>query len=128
MNEAAKILQYNIGKRISRKSNKLLARDLADAMTISQLDDTKDVTVSSVVRGNKVIGLEWFNDNSPKRQERYSLGLDKALPTPKKFEFKPNTRDATTSPRGAGRPQAAAYRVVNPVRTSVGEMTNPTEF
>ena len=117
-----------MGKHLLRKSNKKLARDLADAMTVSQLDDTKDVTVSSIVRGNKVIGLEWFGDNSPKRQERYSLGLDRALPTPKKFEFKPNTRDATTSPRGAGRPQAAAYRVANPTRVSVGEMTNPTEY
>jgi hypothetical protein len=126
--EAAKTLQYNIGKHFSRKSNKKLATDLADAMTVSQLDDTKDVTVSSIVRGNKVIGLEWFSDNSPKRQERYSLGLDVALPTPKKFNFKPNTRDATTSPRGVGRPQAAAYRVANPTRTSVGEMTNPTAF
>ncbi len=49
--EAAKTLQYNIGKHFSRKSNKKLASDLADAMTVSQLDDTKDVTVASIVRG-----------------------------------------------------------------------------
>jgi hypothetical protein len=97
-------------------------------MTVSQLDDTNDVTVSSIVRGNKVVGLEWFSDDLPKRQDRYPLGLDVALPTPKTFNFKPNTRNATTSPRGVGRPQAAAYRVVNPARTSVGEMTNPTAF
>lgn len=101
--EAAKRLQYNIGKRLSRKANKLLAADLADAMTINQLDDTNSITVSSVLRSNKKIGLEWFGDNSPKRQERYSSGLDAALPTPKKIDFKPNTSENITK-RRAGRP------------------------
>ena len=101
--EAAKILQYNIGKRLSRKANKVLAADLADAMTINRLDDTNSITVSSVLRRNKKIGLEWFGDNSPKRQERYSSGLDAALPTPKKIDFKPNTSENITK-RRAGRP------------------------
>jgi hypothetical protein len=76
--------------------------------------------------------LNWEVTNSPKRTERYSLGLDVALPTPKKFEFQPERRNAGTSPRGAGRPPAAAYRTArttaNPPRASVGEMTNPLEF
>ena len=42
-NEAANLLKYNIGKRISRKANEKLAKDLSDAMTISQLDDKKKI-------------------------------------------------------------------------------------
>ena len=129
-NEAANLLKYNIGKRISRKANQKLARDLSDAMTISQLDNKKDIVVSEAKRGNKTVGLDWYLDSSPKRTERYSLGLDVALPTPKKMNFEPKTRDAGTSPRTTkGRPPAAAYRpVTNPTRASVGEMTNPAEY
>ena len=128
-NEAANLLKYNIGKRISRKANQKLARDLSDAMTISQLDNKKDIVVSEAKRGNKTVGLDWYLDSSPKRTERYSLGLDAALPTPKKMNFEPKTRDTGTSPRTTkGRPPAAAYRIANPTRASVGEMTNPIEY
>ena len=128
-NEAANLLKYNIGKRISRKANQKLARDLSDAMTISQLDNKKDIVVSEMKRGNKTVGLEWYPDSSPKRTERYSLGLDAALPTPKKMNFEPKTRDAGTSPRTTkGRPPTASYRTANPTRASVGEMTNPAAY
>ena len=128
-NEAANLLKYNIGKRISRKANLKLARDLSDAMTISQLDNKKDIVVSEMKRGNKTVGLEWYPDSSPKRTERYSLGLDVALPTPKKMNFEPKTRDTGTSPRTTkGRPPAASYKTANPTRASVGEMTNPIEY
>ena len=128
-NEAANLLKYNIGKRISRKANEKLAKDLSDAMTISQLDDIKkNIIVSEAKRGNKTVGLDWYADNSPKRTERYSFGLDVALPTPKKMNFQPKTRDAETSMRGAGRPPTASYRNANPTRASVGEMTNPTAY
>jgi hypothetical protein len=98
-------------------------------MTISQLDNKKDIVVYEAKRGNKTVGLDWYLDSSPKRTERYSLGLDVALPTPKKMNFEPKTRDAGTSPRTTkGRPPAAAYRIANPTRASVGEMTNPTAY
>jgi hypothetical protein len=100
----------------------MLANDLAYAMTMSKLDDTKDVIVSEMKRGNKVFGLNWFQDSSPKRKEKYSLGLDVALPTPKKMDFQPKTKDAGTSPRTTkGRPRKSEY--FNPPPT--GEMTNP---
>jgi hypothetical protein len=122
MDEASDLIKYNIRKHLSRKTNKNLAKDLADAMMISKLDDTKDVIVSEVKRGNKVIALDWYQDTSPKRTQKYSLGLDVALPTPKKMDFPPKTKDAGTSPRTTkGRPRKSEY--FNPPPT--GEMTNP---
>jgi len=122
MDEASDLIKYNIRKRLSRKTNKNLAKDLADAMMISKLDPIKDVIVSEVKRGNKVIGLDWYQDSSPKRTQKYSLGLDVALPTPKKMDFQPKTKDAGTSPRTTkGRPRKSEY--FNPPPT--GEMTNP---
>ena len=88
----------------------------------------RDMTVTPVKRNNKTIGLSYEENTTPKRQERYSLGLDVALPTPKKFQFQPERRDAGTSPRGVGSPPAAAYRNANPSRVSVGEMTNPAQL
>jgi hypothetical protein len=125
MDEASDLIKYNIRKRLSRKTNKNLAKDLADAMMISKLDPIKDVIVSEVKRGNKVIGLDWYQDSSPKRTQKYSLGLDVALPTPKKMDFPPKTKDAQTSPRNVGRPRNSDYFRVNPSRVSTGEMTNP---
>ena len=126
---AANLLKYNIGKRISRKANQKLARDLSDAKDISRLYDNKDIVVFEATKGNKVVGLEWYPDDTPKRLERYSLGLDAALPTPKKMNFEPKTRDTGTSPRTTkGRPPAASYKTANPTRASVGEMTNPIEY
>ena len=93
------------------------------------MNDKKNIIVSEAKRGNKTVGLDWYADNSPKRTERYSFGLDVALPTPKKMNFEPKTRDAGTSPRTTkGRPPTASYRAANPTRASVGEMTNPTVY
>ena len=78
-NEASDLIKYNIRKRLSRKANQTLANDLAYAMTISKLDPIKDLIVSEVKRGNKVIGLDWYQDSSPKRTQKYSLGLSVEL-------------------------------------------------
>ena len=88
------------------------------------------MVVTPVKRNNKAIGLNILETSSPQRNERYSVGLDLALPTPKQFQFKkPEKKDAETTMRGAGRPLTASYRpVTNPSRVSVGEMTNPTAF
>ena len=72
-----------------------------------------------------------------KHQERYSKGLDLALPTPTKeklkeldnlyFGRKVNKKlfqDASTSPRGAGRPKAVQYKTA---KVSVGEISSADE-
>jgi hypothetical protein len=93
-NEASDLIKYNIRKSLSRKANQTLANDLAEAMIICTLDATNVVIVFEMKRGNKVVVLEWYPDSSPKRLERYSLGLDVALP--KKMDFQPKTKDAGT--------------------------------
>ena len=75
-----------------------------------------------------------------RREEKYSYDLDFALPTPSKIELKQlekiyearrnenkilKARDASTSSRKSGRPKSSDYKVANPTRFSVGEMTNP---
>ena len=88
------------------------------------------MTISPIVRGNKVVGLNSEFNSTPKRKQKYAEGLDKALPTPKKIAFtqRKGFRDSGTDPRGAGRPPESAYKSINPARFSVGEMTNPLQF
>ena len=102
-------------------------------MTLAQLDrlyePLNDITVTPIKRRNKVVGLGYEETTSPQRTQRYSLGLDRALPTPEQFKSiknpKSKTQDAQTSPRNVGRPKNSDYFRVNPPRVSTGEMTNP---
>ncbi len=89
----------------------------------------RDRTVTPIKKSNKIIGLSYEENNTTKRQESNSLGIDVALPTPtRKIEIQPEKRNIGTIPRRVGRPPAGAYRTANPSRVSVGEMKNPSEF
>ena len=129
--EAIKKIQYNYQKHLSRKEGKAVKKDLEGAMTLAQIgrELKTNFTATPIKRRNKVVGLDVDTNTTPQRIQRYSLGLDVALPTPEQFKSiknpKSKTQDAQTSPRNVGRPKNSDYFRVNPPRVSTGEMTNP---
>ena len=134
-NKAAKIIQHNFEKHSQKHSlqkqtiKKHLQASLQGALTLNRLDNVKDLVVSPIYTGNKkVTNLQYELSLNKNRNEKYSRGLDLALPTPKKrieFEGIPMTHDVSTSPRKSGRPPTSSYKFINPPRVSVGEMKNP---
>jgi hypothetical protein len=97
--EAIKKLQYNYQKHLSRKEGRAVRKDLEGAMTLTQMnkdyDLNRDITVTPIKRRNKVVGLGYEETTTPQRIQRYSLGLDEALPTPEQFKSKKNTKSKT---------------------------------
>ena len=127
---ASNMLKYNLQKKLQKKANKVIRDDYEVAKFEQSLNESRDMTLSPLMKGNKVMGLSTYMGATPERKKRYSLGLDVALPTPHKLGItqRKGYRDAAVSPRGPGRPPDSALRSVNPSRFSLGEMTNPLQF
>jgi len=108
--KAANLIKYNFQKHLQNKTNKTIRADYEIMKFEKSLGDGEDMTISPIVRGNKVIGLNSEINSTPNRKQKYSQGLDKALPTPKKLGFtqRKGYRDSGTDPRGPGRPPESA--------------------
>lgn len=128
--EATRRLQYNLRKRIGRKEAKALKEDLAAARILNNIEpEYKDLQLSPIKKGNKIVGLDFLTTPNEKREKKYSLGLDVALPTPPQFATPiKGQKDAETTKRPRGRPPRSSYLTANPSRFSTGEMSNPNEF
>ena len=90
-NKAAKIIQHNFEKHSQKHSlqkqtiKKHLQASLQGALKLNRVDNVKDLVVSPIFTGNKkVTNLQYDLSLNKNRNEKYSRGLDLALPTPKK--------------------------------------------
>ena len=121
--EAANILQKNAAKYIGKKTTKLIQKEYGALQFENSLLGDNDMTISTIKRGNKVIGLQG-ETSTLTRKKRYDAGLDLALPTPQKYILKTpvTTVDSSTSPRGSGRPSNSSYKTVS--KKLIGELTN----
>jgi hypothetical protein len=127
--QAADRIKYNLRKSIGKKQVEVLKKDLAAARILNEIEpEYKNLQLSPMMKGNKVVALDFLTTPNKKREERYSLGLDVALPTPIAFSTPiKGQKDAETVKRGRGRPPKAAYLSANPSRFSTGEMSNPIQ-
>lgn len=125
--EAANRIKYNLRKRIGRKQAEAIKQDLAAAKLLNLLDpEYKNLTLSPMEKGNKITALDFLISPNEKRNARYSLGLDVALPTPPQFATPiKGQKDAETTKRKPGRPPKSSYVSTNPARFSTGEISNP---
>ena len=99
----------------NRKDNKMIQEGLKIAKDLNNYDNTSGLYVSSIKRGNKVVGLDYAD--STKKAERMQprnllQNFEEVKPKPKKVyrESKLKTKDASTQPRGAGRPKLSSYK------------------
>jgi len=146
--EAVNILKHNIGVHLSKKRG--VKEDFNAFKNFVDTDGKGHPNYEGFVLGTekKKLDLLATPTNEKKRNEKYSMGLDYALPTPsketlmnlerkiqqrkdeiqKRLHFEPEIKESGTSWRGRGRPTDESYRTANPSRFSTGEMTNPLEF
>jgi hypothetical protein len=120
--EAAKLLQSNIKKRLQKKDNKEIIKGYEYGKRLSKMSDDlnlgRRVTLDPIIRGNnRVIGLQ-IHPSTEEKERQYSAGLDKVLPTPKKLDFtqRKGVKETGTGTRSAGRPSSRSYREANPSR------------
>jgi hypothetical protein len=126
-NQSAKIITRALTKAKNAKDNKRIQEGLKVAKILNQYDKGESgMYVGSVKRGNRVVGLETYN--SPQKAEN----IQQKSKTPEKPKnllsnfndaerpkrvyraIKSNgisKKDASTQPRGAGRPKLSSYRI-----------------
>lgn len=129
LNNSAKIITRAMTKAKNNKDNKRIQEGLNAAKLLNRYDKGESgMYLSSVKRGNRVVGLTSYN--SPQKAENIQpknlLTNFENAERPKKVyrEYKSSkgkSKDASTEPRGKGRPKLSSYKTVNPTNFKSGK-------
>lgn len=119
LNNSAKIITRAMTKAKNNKDNKRIQEGLNTAKLLNRYDNGESgMYLSSVKRGNRVVGLASYN--SPQKAENLQpknlLTNFENAERPKKVYRErraKGTKDALTEPRGRGRPKLSSYKTAN---------------